>query len=178
MTTPGVTVQIGSTGGIVCNVPGTGTPFAGGTVVANIAYDDPNGAAYTIAYSSSSGTFAPNGALVLVFTTPAVSTPPQSSGRLSASEYGSPPAIRQGALSTTPCDFTVGLTNVTGVTSLVGNSEDVNQNFTINWEPAHGGSYIKLLPSTTYYLNLYNPDGCTPAASCDMKFQLNKVPGT
>ncbi len=172
MTTPAVTVQIGSTGGIVCN------GFAGGTVVLNIPYDDPNGAAYTVAYSSTAGTFAPNGALVLVFTTPAVATPPQAVGRLTMSEYGSPPAVRQGALSTTPCDFTVGLTNVPGVTSLIGNTEDISDNFTINWEPSHGGSYIKLLPSTTYYVNLFNPDGCSPSQSCDVKFQLSKVPGT
>ena len=89
------------------------------------------------------------------FTTPAVPNPPPTSkfGSFQAIQDPGNIAPRNGALSATPCDFTVGITGQSGI-------------------------YVQLQPNTTYYVNMYNPSGCGGMPTCDVRVQFAEQPGT
>ena len=113
------------------------------------------------------------------FTTPAVTTPPtRGIGSISLVEFSGPPTTRTGSISTTPCDFTTGITGQAGVSSAFVDSEP-KVYFTLGVE--HTG-YLQLQPSTTYYLNVENiyngTPTCTATSTCDVKVTLTKQPGT
>lgn len=121
-----------------------------------------------VAYSSPPG-FTSNGALVVQFTTPSFSTPPTAGkANIGTVEFSGPPALRRGALSTTACDFTVGNGQAPPLSS-VFNEIEPTLNFTVGYQKS---GYFELQPNTTYYLNMYNPDGCAPDSNCDVKITL------
>jgi hypothetical protein len=162
-----VTITIGNSGTISCN------GFPGGTLVEVMNYDDPGGGASTTAYTYNTGGFAANGALVVQFTTPAVPNPPTSKkGQIVVTEFSGPTADRSGSLSTTPCDFTGGI----GGNGVFRGAPSVDIYFTLDYvNPSYP---IELQPSTTYYLNMYNTQGCSPGPYCDVKITLTRNPGT
>ncbi len=159
------TVTIGS-GTISCS----GMPS---TLVENLAWDTA-GSPYTVAYTYNTGGFAGNGALVVVFTTPSVTTPPTSGkGNIGTVEFSGPPAERKGALSTTACDFTTGIVQ-TNVPSTVFDTDEPTIYFTLGYSKP---GYLQLQPNTTYYWN-EKTASCTPGPTCDVKITLTKQPGT
>jgi len=160
------TVTISSGGGnYVCNMPGTNTPFPGGTVVVPMQWG-----AGGLYYSSG---FASNGALVAYFDTPATNpSPPPTSGKgsITTVQDGGSPQLRDGSLSSSACDFTGA--NAAPVNIFNDNTGPVAY-FTFGY--AKNG-YPQLQPGTRYFLNLWNPGGC--AGSCDMRITFQKPNGT
>jgi hypothetical protein len=162
----GATVTIGGSGTISCS----GMPS---TLVENMAWDTA-GSPYTVAYTYNTGGFAGNGALVVVFTTPSVTTPPTSGkGNIGTVEFSGPPAERKGSLSTTPCDFTTGIIQP-NVPSTVFDTDEPTIYFTLGYTKT---GYLQLQPNTTYYWN-EKTTGCSPGPTCDVKITLTKQPGT
>jgi hypothetical protein len=166
------TVTIGGTGPIVCN------GYAA-TLVETMAWSTPGNPA-TVAYTYNTGGFEAHGALVVQFTTPAVPNPPSSQkGNMGTVEFSGSPALRTGALSTTPCDFTVGITNLpAGVPSTAFATQEPTIYFTLGYSKP---GYLQLQPNTTYYWNEINSyqgtDTCNNP-TCDVKITLTKQPGT
>jgi hypothetical protein len=160
------TVTIGGSGNISCS----GFPS---TLVENMAWDT-TGSPATVAYTYNTGGFAGNGALVVVFTTPSVTSPPTSGkGNMGTVEFSGPPAQRRGSLSTTACDFTGGITQ-SGVPSTVFDTQEPTIYFTLGYNKP---GYLQLQPNTTYYWN-ERTDGCVPGPTCDVKITITKQPGT
>jgi hypothetical protein len=140
-----------------------------------MAWDTP-GQPYTVIHTAALGGFPAHGALVVVFTTPAVTTPPTSGvGSFAVADYQGPTAARSGALSLTPCDFTVGVTGQGGTYDVFANDTGPSGYFTLDYEES---GYLELSPSTTYYLNVENPMGCSPGPDCDVIVTLTKQRGT
>jgi hypothetical protein len=167
-----ITGSGGGGGSVVC----AGFP---GTLSQGLAWDGPGGVGATSLTTYNSGGFAGNGALVVQFTTPAVTTPPtRGVGSISLVEFSGPPTPRTGALSTTPCDFATGITGQSVSSTFAGNPEPKFY-FTLGMSRP---GYIQLQPSTTYYFNVDNFYGgaseCSPGPYCDVKVTLTKQPGT
>jgi hypothetical protein len=169
-----VTITGGGGGGgsVVC----AGFPT---TLSENIAYDGPGGVGATSLTTYNTGGFAATGALVVQFTTPAVTTAPtRGIGSISLVEFSGPPTTRTGSISTTPCDFTTGITGQAGVSSAFVDSEP-KVYFSLGIERS---GYLQLQPSTTYYFNVENiyngAPTCTATSTCDVKVTLTKQPGT
>jgi hypothetical protein len=124
--------------------------------------------------------FPSKGALVVRFTTPSIAMPPTSgAGGIYLSEFLGPTAVRSGSLSTSPCDFTTGITGQAGESSVFAGGTSVSINFTLDYQKS---GYLELQPSTTYYLNVenYYMGGftCSNPSVCDVKVTLNPPPGT
>lgn len=151
-----------------------------GTLLLDIAWDTP-GQGASFAYTYDTGGFAAKDALIVRFTTPAVPVPP--TGRVHPAsiglvEYMGSPTQRSGSLSTTPCDFTTGITGQPGLSSVFADDVGPKVYFTLDYEDS---GFLELQPSTTYYLNVDNYDGTTLTCSnptCDVKVTLTKQPGT
>jgi hypothetical protein len=142
-------------------------------------YDGANGIGYTTLYTYNTGGFAGTGALVVQFTTPAVTSPPtRGQGYMTLVEFSGSPTTRTGAISTVPCDFTTGITGQAGASSaFVDYSPTVY--FTLGVQRS---GFVQLQPSTTYYINVENRYNgaltCAANATCDVKITLFKQPGT
>jgi hypothetical protein len=164
------TVTIGGTGPIVC-------PGFPSTLVEVMAWDTPGNPA-TVAYTYNTGGFAAHGALVVQFTTPAVPVPPSSGkGNMGTVEFSGGPAVRTGALSTIPCDFTVGITDQPGISTAFATQEPTIY-FTLGYKKS---AYLQLQPNTTYYWNeenIYNGTNTCSDPTCDVKITITKQPGT
>jgi hypothetical protein len=115
--------------------------------------------------------FPSKGALVVRFTT--------GVGSIALSEFEGPTATRSGSLSTSPCDFTTGITGQAGISSMFANTTSVDTYFTLGYQ---NPGTLELQPSTTYYLNVENHyDGaftCSNPSVCDVKVTLEPQPGT
>jgi len=98
------------------------------------------------------GAFARDEQVSFYFTTPATFAP-QHSGQIVLVEFNGPPCPREGALSTSPTDFSVGI----GGMGVFAGDEEVNIFYRFS-EPTgrHASPEIVLLPSTTYYFNVQN----------------------
>jgi hypothetical protein len=121
--------------------------------------------------------FAAKGALVVRFTTPAVAST-SGVGSLEIVEFEGPVVARTGAVSTTPCDFTMGLGQA-GASGVFSGDTDPSIYFTLGYPSS---SYVELMPSTTYYVNVentYNGSAtCTTSATCDVKVALTPPKGS
>jgi hypothetical protein len=137
----------------------------------------------TIIKPPQSPNFGPNDALIVQFTTSSVTTS-TTTGNISAVEYGDPTTQRAGALSASPCDFTVGLPKVNSGSRTIFNGWNPSFSFTVS-NPLTGKAMLQ--PNTTYYLNITNfvpaPPN-TPSAqmcgtsTCNMQITLVKPSGT
>jgi hypothetical protein len=150
------------------------------TLSESLAWDGPGGVGATSLTTFDSGGFTGNGALVVQFTTPAVTKPPtRGVASIGLTEFSGPPTPRTGSLSTTPCDFTTGITGQAGLSTTFAGSPAPKFYFTLGMTRP---GYIQLQPSTTYYLNVDNFYGgvneCSPGPYCDVKVTLTKQPGT
>lgn len=156
-----------------------------GTLVMDIAYTDPYAVGYSYNMSpytcNCSGVgFPAKGALVVRFTTPAITMPPTSGvANIAFVEFEGPPAARSGSLSTTPCDFTTGITGQAGLSSVFAGDVGPTIYFTIGYKKS---GCLELQPSTTYYLNAENyymgTATCSNPSVCDVKVVLTAQPGT
>ncbi len=170
------TVNITGSGGggsVVCS----GFPS---TLSESVAWDGPGGVGATSLTTYNTGGFNGNGALVVQFKTPAITTPPtRGVGSISLVEFSGPPTPRTGSLSTTPCDFGTGITGQAGLSSTFAGNPEPKFYFTLGMSRP---GYIQLQPSTTYYLNVDNfyngTNECSPGPTCDVKVTLTKQPGT
>ncbi len=113
-----VTISGGGGGGsVVC-------PGFPETLSESLPWDGANGIGNTSLTTYNTGGFAATGALVVQFTTPAVTGPPsRGMGSMQLVEFSGPPTTRTGSISTTPCDFTTGITGQPGVSSAFVDSE-------------------------------------------------------
>ena len=144
--------------------------------------------------------FGPNDAVIVQFTTGSFTTSTVSGiGSLSAVEFSGPTSPRAGALSASPCDFTVGMPQYQWSTK---NSVAKQCNTTVfsgTMGPQVGFSVatltdlatqksttcqVLLQPNTTYYWNLTNfspppPIGSTQCnqSTCNMRITLTKPVG-
>jgi hypothetical protein len=132
--------------------------------------------------NATNGSWKPNDAVVVQFTTGSLTTTQTNLGNIGAAQYVDPDASRYGALSTTPCDFTVGLPlrKCAGTYSIFAS----NVAPSIGMSMIDSGSCVALLqPNTTYYFNMttVNPatgqTACT-TATCNMMVNLTKPKGT
>jgi hypothetical protein len=168
----------GNGGPITCN----NVPGGGATRTLDVAW---GGSGYT----STAGSFGPTDAVVVRFTTGSLTTTQTNTGSIQAVEYLDPQATRFGALSNTPCDFTVGLPKRTNKSptgcgySTLGTGQ-VNPVAGLSMMDA-GSCVVVLQPNTTYYWNLSNVDPVTGASACssstghcNMLITLIKPPGT
>jgi hypothetical protein len=167
------TVNIGGGGG------GINCAFAGPTNVISVKWGV-DGQTQT----GPLGGFAPNGALVLKFTTPANGATLLRKGSVSGAEFGDPNNPRFGTLSTTACDFAgTNAPTITGTSppqqqifcfaNSLACSTNVSFGFTFN--PLKTGAAL-LQPNTTYYINLGNQSGsCWVNGSCNMIFNWSWV---
>jgi hypothetical protein len=112
------------------------------------------------------------------FTTPAVTGPTKGVASIGLTEFSGPPTARTGSLSTTPCDFTTGITGQSGASSAFVDSSPTVY-FTLGVQRS---GFVQLQPSTTYYINVENRYNgaltCAANATCDVKITLFKQPGT
>jgi hypothetical protein len=120
-----------------------------------------------LAYTVDSGGFGPNDAIVVKFTTSAITTSVKG-GSFNAVEYADPLAPRNGSLSAIPCDFTNGMPLVGGNFSVFANDTAPSSLFSLT---AKTGKAL-LSPSTTYYINIRNAS--CPSGSCNMQITVNK----
>ena len=151
-------------------------------------------ASNTTLYTGNNGTFGPNDAVIVQFTTGSIASPLSgtkgggsvSIGHISSAEYQGPTTPRSGSLSTSPCDFTVGLPMGDGCgTTMFSGDTSPSKGFTVTTPPSAGACAATLQPNTTYYWNLTNfvpapPIGtqqCSQSA-CNMIITLNKPSGT
>jgi hypothetical protein len=151
-------------------------------------------------YLSSNTSFGPNDAVIVQFTTGSFTTSTVSGiGSLSAVEFSGPTSPRAGALSASPCDFTVGMPQYQWSTK---NSVAKQCNTTVfsgTMGPQVGFSVatltdlgsqksttcqVLLQANTTYYWNLTNfspppPIGSTQCnqSACNMRITLTKPVG-
>jgi hypothetical protein len=150
--------------------------------------------ANTNVYTAQNGNFGPNDAVIVVFTTSSVTTS-TATGTINGAEYGGPTVGRSGALSTIPCDFTVGLPkyklNKTGqvtqcATTVFSGEPYPAASFSLLAQPQSQLTCQAILqPNTTYYWNLTNfsppppngTQGCGQSA-CNMLMNLKKPTGT
>ena len=166
-TSPAAQATVTITGGggsYVCNMPGTSTPFPGGTVVVPMSW-----VANGLYYSSG---FVSNGALVAYFDTPASNpSPPPSSGKGSivGVQWTGRIEPRTGSLSATPCDFTNGFAG-----DIFGDQDGPTVYFTFGYAKS---GYPQLKPGTRYFLNMYNTSGCSQNP-CDVRLTFTKPNGT
>lgn len=120
----------------------------------------------------SSG-FAPDGALVAYFDTPAAlpsPAPTSGKGSIAAVQYGGRIEPRSGSLSASPCDFTGGI----GGTNVFISQPGPTVYFTFGYTKS---GIPDLQPGTRYYLNIHNDAGCANG-SCDMRLTFSKPSGT
>jgi hypothetical protein len=146
------------------------------------------------AYTANNGSFGPNDAVIVVFTTSSVTTS-TATGSINGAEYGGPTVGRSGALSTSPCDFTVGLPkyklNKTGqlsqcATTVFSGDPYPAASFSLLAQPQSQLTCQAILqPNTTYYWNLTNfspppPNGTQGCGQslCNMLMNLKKPTGT
>jgi hypothetical protein len=121
-------------------------------------------------YSAPNGGFAVKGALVASFTTPATKPTGKAKGSIVLVEFSGPPADRSGSLSMTACDFVGGIQGK----GVFVNAQGPNIAFWFSsMAQPPGQNLIELQASTTYYLNVHNPLGCSPGPDCDVKIELN-----
>jgi hypothetical protein len=160
-------------------------PGLTGTLVMDLAWTEPSSVGYTynmmpFTCVSDGVGFPSKGALVVRFTTPAITVPPTHGvGSIALSEFEGPTAARSGSLSTSPCDFTTGITGQAGLSSVFANTNSVDTYFTLGYQ---NPGTLELQPSTTYYLNVENyANGgftCSNPSVCDVKVTLVPQPGT
>ena len=150
----------------------------------------------TLVYTSNSGSFGPNDAVIVQFTIGGTASDPDATGNISAVEYNGPVTYRSGALSASPCDFTVGLPavhwNATGTivkqcsTTVISQSQTPSAGFTVATTPPNSSCAAVLDRNRTYFFNLTNfapgppPNGtqqCTGSA-CNMLITLKKPSGS
>jgi hypothetical protein len=130
-------------------------------------------------FTSSLGGLAPNGALVIKFTTSAATTS-SAKGVIQLVGAVSSQSERVGALNTTPCDFDTGLPlySCAGQTTRFDTEAPTVQ----TWQSTSTNRpcAVQLQPNTTYYFNLYNaPAGnCIVGGSCEAAFDFKKPGGT
>ena len=154
-----------------------------------------NWSSNTIVYTAPSPVngFGPNDALIVQFTTSSVTTS-TSKGNISGVEYNGPTTMRAGALSASPCDFTVGMPKYklkSGVvtqcaTTVVSGATSPSIGFSLAAQPQSSlDCFAVLQPNTTYYLNLTNfapppPTGTEQCSQsvCNMQITLTKPVGT
>jgi hypothetical protein len=137
------------------------------TTVINMTYTNP----FSVAYSNQFGGFKKDGALVVVFKTPAQPSPPPTKGKgnWGTVEFTGSPAVRTGSLSLTPCDFTKGLE---GGISTAFVTQEPTVYFTFGYNKP---GTVQLQPNTTYYLNeinMFNGINTCSNATCDVKVTL------
>jgi hypothetical protein len=161
-----ITVQVatggGGGGGISC------TGFAN-TIVIDQSWAAPSRKFTTGAGSS----FGSNDAVVVRFTTGAL-TMPGKKGNITAAEYSTSPSARIATLSASACDFGNGI--FPPASTQQGNT--ITQYFSVGGSPV-SGYYPVLQPNTTYYLNIMNvtPSSCQLNGICDMYVDLTKPAG-
>jgi hypothetical protein len=149
----------------------------------------------TILYTASSPVngFGPNDAVIVQFTTSSVTTS-TNKGNISAVEYMGPTTPRAGALSASPCDFTVGMPKYklkSGVvtqcaTTVISGATSPSTGFSLVAQPQSSlDCQAVLQPNTTYYWNLTNfvpapPTGTQQCSQslCNMQITLTKPAGT
>jgi len=105
------------------------------------------------------GGFRGQGAMVLRFTVPAGTSPTSVAGQLRMNEYADPAAARYAVFSTKACDFS----GQYGA-SLPALATGISINFSMAVTTAQYGQ-IKLLPGTTYFVNVRNTN-TAGGASC------------
>jgi len=146
-----------------------------------------NAKVITVAWGSNTvvnaPTMGPNDALIIQFTTSSVTTA-TGKGTISAYEYAGPTTARAGALSASPCDFSVGLPKYQSANTTWFNYQNPSFSFTL-FNPLR--NYPTLAPNTTYYLNITNfvpapPDptgtqNCN-VGNCPMQTTLTKPSGS
>jgi hypothetical protein len=143
--------------------------------------------------------FGPNDALIVQFTTGSFTTSTTGGlGALSGVEFSGPTTPRAGALSTSPCDFTVGMAeyswkskisapgqcNKTAFSGFTGPSVGFSVAALGDMTSSSTSCQALLQPNTTYYWNLTNftpapPNGtqqCNQSA-CNMRITLTKPVG-
>jgi hypothetical protein len=151
----------GGGGTINCNMPN-----GGATHVINATWGTSQ-----LYYSVNVGGFGPNDAIVVKFTTSAV-TGATSKGYVQTVEYSDPLAPRTGSLSANPCDFGTGLPKVGGGSTVFQNDTAPWEYFSLN-NPKTGAA--TLLPSTTYYFNISN---ASCSGSCNIQVTFTKPSGS
>ncbi len=148
-------------------------------------------------YLSGNTSFGPNDAVIVQFTTGSFTTSTVTGlGVLSGVEFNGPTTARAGALSTSACDFTVGLPkyklNKNGVPTQCANTAfsgftSTSISFSVASQSdltSSSSCQVLLQANTTYYLNLTNfspppPNGaqqCNQSA-CNMRITLSKPVG-
>ena len=117
-------------------------------------------------------TFGPNDALIVQFTTSSVTTS-NSKGNISAVEFNGPWALRAGALSDRPCDFTVGLPIAQSTSFTWFNGQNPSFGFSVA-NPVRRAA--TLLPNTTYYLNITNIVPAPPPLGGTQELRPEQLP--
>jgi len=143
-------------------------PGFGNTRVLNMDWANP-----VPLFSDDAGSFGPNDALVVIFTTGNVSSPDDNLPHIAATEWDSNPSARQAVLSATPCDF--------GPQTWPGASASGSR-VTVPFAVGSGANfgYYPIIPlNTTYYFNIKNvPEAaCTIDDNCNMVVDLVKPAG-
>lgn len=157
-----VQVATGGGGGISCAAQGYAS-----TRVIDMPYLN-NALANSIDY----GSFGNADAIVIRFTTDGTTS--TGKGQLDAYEYSNgPTSPRMGALSDQACDFSVGLPTYqsSGGRSAFIIATGPTVYFAVN---ANIKNAARLLPNTTYYLNIINMPGVC-GGDCAMQFNLRKA---
>jgi hypothetical protein len=150
--------------------------------------------------TGNSGGFGANDALIVQFTTGSFTTSTLTGfGSLSGVEFGGPTTPRSGALSASPCDFSVGMPMYKWSNRNLVTTQCATTAFSANAGPGIGFSVASLpelatqkstscqallQPNTTYYWNLTNFSPAPPTGTqgcsqsfCDMLITFSKPVG-